>query len=51
MWKILQAATTICVIWLLLRPDHYKAIRHELYEVWDSLDRRLGEEGDSNEQA
>ena len=50
MWKLLQVATAVGVIYLLLRPDHYKAIRHELYEVWDSLDRRLGE-GDSNEQA
>lgn len=31
------------VIAILLKPDHYKAIRHEFYQVWDAIG------GDSNE--
>ena len=29
---------------LLFKDDHYDAIRHEFYEVWDSMDRRMGAE-------
>lgn len=45
MWKILQIITSICVLILLIKPDHYDAIRHELYQVWDSIG------GESNGQA
>lgn len=44
MWKLLQVVTAACVAALLLQPDHYKAIRHELYQVWDSIEELRGAE-------
>lgn len=37
MWKTLQIMTAVCVIALLAKPDHFKAIRHEFYQVWDTI--------------
>ena len=45
MWEFLQVLTSICVVVLLMKPDHYDAIRHEFYQVWDSI------RGDSDGQA
>ena len=33
-----------CIGLLLLGREYYKAIRHEFYEVWAAMDRRIGEE-------
>jgi len=40
----LWIAIAVAFAVLLSREDHYDAIRHEFYEVWDSMDRRMGEE-------
>jgi len=41
---LLWAAIALTFAVVLLKDDHYDAIRHEFYEVWDSMDRRMGEE-------
>ena len=38
----------IAIAWLviatLFREDHYDAIRHEFYQVWDSIEEMRGSE-------
>ena len=44
MEKVLFTAALIGLAVWVVAHDHYDAIRHEFYEVWDSMDRRMGEE-------
>jgi hypothetical protein len=34
----------LCGVMIYFGLHYYKAIRHEFYEVWDSMDRRMGAE-------
>ena len=49
MQKLIPLA--LCGIVLLIGRRYYKAVRHELYKVWDSMDelkgKLKGEENDS----
>lgn len=47
MWNVLTVVTLIGVIVILLKPDHYKAIRHELYQVWEDIEKLKGEEDET----
>lgn len=38
MWKLLQILTAIGVAVLMMKPDHYEAIRHEFCEVWNKIE-------------
>lgn len=40
--KVLQILTVIVAVAALLKPNHYKAIQHEFYQVWDSIDEMRG---------
>lgn len=37
MRKLFNFLVVLCVVYLLMKPDHYEAIRHEFYQVWDSM--------------
>ena len=41
MQKLIPIA--FCGIVLLIGRRYYKAVRHELYQVWDSMDELKGE--------
>lgn len=45
----MTAAALLGVVAMLLKPDHYKAIRHEFYQVWEDIDRLKGEEHEASE--
>lgn len=47
MWNVLTVVTLIGVIVILLKPDHYKAIRHEFYQVWEDIEKLKGEEDET----
>ena len=38
MWKVLQIVMTACLLLMILKSDHYDAIRHEFYQIWDCMD-------------
>ena len=38
------AAIAIAFAALLFKDDHYDAIRHEFYQVWDTIDEMRAEE-------
>ena len=37
MEKVLLAVAVLGIAALAVTHDHYKAVRHELYQVWDSI--------------
>ena len=37
-WKVLQIVAVISMVMLILAADHYDAVRHEFYKVWDSIE-------------
>lgn len=42
MQKVFNVAVALCIAVLFMTPDHYKAIKHEFYQVWDSINEMKG---------
>ena len=47
MYKLLPLA--VCGVLLLLGREYYKAVRHELYQVWDTINEMKGAEYETAE--